>query len=233
MGKRELGEVAEVCPTVDTGDIPPVRQLPRRVAYALRSEITRMVDDMVEADVVQESSSPWASSIVLVRKTALYAFCMDYRRLNAVTRKDVYPLPHIDDLLDQLSGKRIFSTLDASTGYWQIRMEEKSVEKTAFVTMDGLYEFRVMPFGLCNTPATFQCLMQKALRGLPFCSVFIDDIVFSDSMDAHLEHLKQVFDRLWRIRLKCILRSAVSSTQRSFSWDILCRPQGFGPTQTR
>ena len=109
------------------------------------------------------------------------------------------------------------------------------MEKTAFVTMDGLYEFRVMPFGLCNAPATFQRQMQKALRGLPFCSVFIDDIiVFSDSMDAHLEHLKQVFDQLRRIRLKLHPQgSAVSSTQRSFSWDILCRPQGFGPTQTR
>ena len=120
-----------------------------------------------------------------------------------MTRKDVYPLPRIEDLLDQLSGKRIFSTLDARTGYWQIRMEEKSVEKTAFVSMDGLYEFRVMPFGLCTAPVTFQRLMQKALRGLPFCSVFIDDIiVFLDSMDAHLEHLKQMFDRLRQIRLK-------------------------------
>ena len=157
VGKRELGEVAEVCHTVDTGDSPPVRQLPRRV----RSEITRMVDDMLEAGMVQESSSPWASPIVLVRKKdGKLRFCMDYHRLNAVTRKDVYPLPRIDDLLDQLSGKRIFSTLDARTGYWQIRMEEKSVEKTAFVTMDGLYEFRVMPFGVCNAPATFQRLMQ-------------------------------------------------------------------------
>ena len=89
---------------------------------------------------------------------------MDSRQLNAVTRKDVYPLPRIDSLLDQLSGKRIFSTPGARTGYWQIRLEEKSVEKTAFVTMDGLYEFRVMPFGLCNAPATFQRQMQKALR---------------------------------------------------------------------
>jgi len=151
--------------------------------------------------VVQESSSPWASPIVLVqKKDRTLCFCVDYRRLNAVTKKDVHPLPRIDDLLDQLSGKRFFSTLDARTGYWQIRMEEKSVEKTAFVIMDGLYEFRVMPFGLCNAPATFQRLMQKALRGLPFCSVFIDIIVFSDSMDAHLEHLKQVFDRLRQIR---------------------------------
>ena len=109
----------------------------------------------------RKSSSPWASPIVLVRKKdGKLRFCMDYHRLNAVTRKDVYPLPRIDSLLDQLSGKRIFSTPGARTGYWQIRLEEKSVEKTAFVTMDGLYEFRVMPFGVCNAPATFQRLMQ-------------------------------------------------------------------------
>jgi len=100
VGKRELGEVAEVCHTVDTGDSPPVRQLPRQVPYVLRSEITRMVDDMLQAGVVQESSSPWASPIVLVRKKdSTLCFCVDYCRLNAITRKDVYPLPCIDDLL--------------------------------------------------------------------------------------------------------------------------------------
>ena len=131
-------------------------------------------------------------------------FCVDYRRLNAVTRKDVFPLPRIDDLLDQLKGKSIFSTLDAKSGYWQIRMEESSREKTAFVTFDGLYEFRVMPFGLCNAPATFQRVMQKVLTGLgDFCSVYIDDIlVFSNSMEEHLEHLKQIFQRLQRVGLK-------------------------------
>ncbi len=162
-----------------------------------------MIDEMLRADVIQESSSPWASPIVLVRKKdGSLRFCVDYRRLNAVTRKDVYPLPRIDDLLDQLSGMKVFSTLDARTGYWQIKMEEKSKEKTAFVTMEGLYEFRVMPFGLCNAPATFQRLMQRALSGLSFCNVFIDDtVVFSDSVESHLGYLKQVFDRL-RIGLK-------------------------------
>ena len=124
-----------------------------------------------------------------------------------MTRKDVYPLPRIDDLLDQLGGKCVFSTLDARSGYWQIQMHEAAREKTAFVTMDGLYEFCVMPYGLCNAPATFQRLMQKTLAGLggnsPFCSVYIDDvIVFSRTVEEHLDHLSQVFERIRKIGLK-------------------------------
>jgi len=121
-----------------------------------------------------------------------------------VTQKDVFPLPRIDDLLDQLGGKRVFSTLDARSGYWQIQMHETSREKTAFVTMDGLYEFRVMPYGLCNAPATFQRLMQRTLAGLgSFCSVYVDDIiVFSSTVEEHLDHLTQVFGRLRKIGLK-------------------------------
>ena len=127
--------------------------------------------------------------------------------MNAVTQKDVYPLPCIDDLLDQLDGRKVFSTLDVRSGYWQIRMHKSSQEKTAFATNTGLYEFRVMPFGLCNAPATFQRLMQKVLAGLggsePFCSVYIDDIlVYSRSVEEHLDHLTQVFGRIRASGLK-------------------------------
>ena len=165
--KGELGSVSEVQHHIKTEDCSPVRQPPRRVPFSLRPEISRMVNEMLQAQVIEESSSPWASPVVLVRKKdGSLRFCVDYRRLNAVTRKDVFPLPRIDDLLDQLGGKRVFSTLDARSGYWLIQMHETSREKTAFVTMDGLYEFRVMPYGLCNAPATFQRLMQRTLAGL-------------------------------------------------------------------
>lgn len=147
---------------------------------------------MLDEGVIQESDSPWGSPVVLVKKKdGSLRFCVDYRRLNAVTRKDIFLLPRIDDLLDQLAGKKVFSTLDAKSGYWQIKMAEGAKAKTAFVTMNGLYEFRVMPFGLCNALATFQRLMQK---GLPFCSMYIDDmIVFSDTWEEHMEHLQKVF----------------------------------------
>ena len=134
----------------------------------------------VEGEVINESVSPWASPVVLIRKKdGAPSFCIEYR-LNAVTRKDTFPLPRIDDLLDQLKGKSIFTTLDAKQGYWQISVQEESQEKTAFVTFDGLYKFWVMPFGLCNAPATFQRLMQRALVEMSkFCSVYIDILIFT------------------------------------------------------
>lgn len=205
MEKDELGKVTEIEHQIDTVDSPPVRQPPRRVPFAIRPDTTRMVNEMLGASVMQEYSSPWASPVVLVRKkSGELRFCVDYRRLNTVTRKDVFPLPRIDDMLDQLSGKCVFSTLDARSGYWQIQVEVNSRPKTAFVTINSLYEFRMMPFGLCNTPATFQRVIQRAMAGLSdFCSVYIDDIiVFSGSVQEHLLHLAQVFGRLRRIGLK-------------------------------
>ena len=153
----ERGEAKGVEYVIDTADSQSIRLIPRRVPFVLRDKITKMVQEMLKGEVIQESASLWASPVVLVRKKdGGLRFCVDYRRLNAVTHKDTFPLPRIDDLLDQLKGKNIFSTLDAKQGYWQIRVQNESQEKTAFVTFDGLYEFRVMPLGLCNAPATFQ-----------------------------------------------------------------------------
>ena len=109
--------------------------------------------------------------------------------------------PCIDDMLDQLSGKKVFTTLDAKSGYWQVPLEETSRSKTAFSTSNNLYQFRVMPFGLCNAPATFQRVIQQILSGLggssPFYCAYIDDIlVFSDNIEQHMQHLQQVFERV-------------------------------------
>ena len=134
------------------------------------------------------------------KKDGILRFCIDYRRLNAVMHKDTFPLLRIDDLLDQMRGKKVFFTLDVKRGYWQIKVHDDSRQKTAFVTFEGFYEFWVMPFGLCNAPSTFQRLMQRILilQGLgSFCSVYIDDIlVFSELMEEHLIHLTQIFDRI-------------------------------------
>ena len=108
-------------------------------------------------------------------------------------------MPCIDDMLDQLGGKKVFLTLDAKSGYWQVPLEESSRTKTVFSTCNRLYQFRVMPFGLCNGPATFQQVIQQILSGLggtsPFCCAYIDDIlVFSDNIQQHMQHLQQVFE---------------------------------------
>lgn len=160
--------------------------------------------------MIQPSNSPWASPVVMVRKRdGTHRFCVDYRELNSVTKADTFPLPRIDDLLDQLGAARYFSTLDLASGYWQIRMHPDSVEKTAFTTPHGLHEFRVMPFGLTNAPGVFQRLMERVLAGLnppdgaAFVVVYIDDVlVFSRSLEEHLEHLRRVILRICEAGLK-------------------------------
>ena len=149
--------------------------------------------------------SPWASPVVIVpKKDGSKRFCVDYRRLNAVTRRDVYPLPRIDDILDAAGGAKYFSSLDLASGYWQVELDQEAREKSAFTTHRGLFEFTRMPFGLCNAPATFQRLMQAILAGLEgtSCFVYLDDIlVVSDTFEDHLKHLSEVFMRLRRAGL--------------------------------
>ena len=129
-----------------------------------------MLDDMLNKDIIQPSVSPWASPVVLVpKKDGTLRFCVDYRQLNSITTKDAYPLPCIDDTL---AGSLWFTTLDLISGYWQVEVKPEDREKTAFCTKDGLFEFKVMPFGLCNAPATFQRLMDLVLAGMQWSSVW-------------------------------------------------------------
>ena len=195
---------------IDTGDAAPKKLPVRRMPFTVRQEVARQLKMMQETGVIQPSNSPWASPVVLVRKKdGTHRLCVDYRELNSVTRADTFPLPRIDDLLDQLGKSTYFSTLNLATGYWQIRVHPNSQEKTAFVTPQGLYEFRVMPFGLTNAPGVFQRLMQCVLMGLnpeegpDFVAVYIDDIViFSRTLEDHIDHLRLVFERLVETGLK-------------------------------
>lgn len=181
-------------------DERPVRQRAYRVSRKEQDAIRNQVQQMLTDDIIQPSTSPWASPVVLVKKKdGTMRFCVDYRKLNNVTKKDVYPLPRIDDSLDRLRHARYFSSMDLRSGYWQIEVDDRDREKTAFITPDGLYEFKVLPFGLCSAPATFQRMMDTVLSGLKWqsCLVYLDDIVvFSDTFEQHLQRLQAVLDAI-------------------------------------
>ncbi|GBL62294.1 Retrovirus-related Pol polyprotein from transposon 297 [Araneus ventricosus] len=195
---------------INTGDHPPIKQYPRRLPLARKEEADHLVKEIVDNGIIEESSGPWSSPIVLVKKKdGSTRFCVDYRKLNEITKKDSYPLPRIDDTLDALNGSHWFTTLDLKSGYWQIEIRPEDREKTAFTTGQGLWKFKVMPFGLCNAPATFERLMETVLRGLSSeaCLVYLDDIiVVGRTFEEHLDNLRKVFQRLQKAKLKLNLK---------------------------
>ena len=163
----ERGETNLLDMEIYTGEETPRRAATRRMPFAVRQEVARQLNNMQGTGVIEPSSSPWSSPVVMVRKKdGTLRFCVDYRELNKITKRDTFPLPRVDDLLDQLGNSRYFTTLDLASGYWQIRVAPGSREKTAFITPYGLFQFRVIPFGLTNAPAVFKRLMQTVLMGL-------------------------------------------------------------------
>ena len=152
---------------------------------------------MGQQKLIEPSNSPWASLVVLVKKqNGSLRFCVDYRKLNAVTQRDNYPLPQVDDLLDSLSDAQWFSTLKLRSGNWQVELDPADRDKTAF---SGLFQFWVMPFSLSNTPSTFQCHMELVLAGLSWeiCLAYLDNIVvFGRSREKHLQRMMTVLTQL-------------------------------------
>ena len=145
----DLGRTGVVKHVIDTGDAAPVRQRYRRTSPSKQAEIDRQVQQMLDNGVIERSTSPWASPVVLVpKKNGESRFAIDFRRVNQLTRSDAYPLPRIDDSLSTLAGSRWFSSLDINSGYWQLELDDNSKEKSAFVTRSGLYQFNVLPYGL-------------------------------------------------------------------------------------
>eukprot|EP00731_Ephydatia_muelleri_P004061 Em0002g237a len=202
----DIGHTSQVFHHIDTGEARPIKQSLRRLPFNQRREVKDLIDAMLEKKVIEPSQSPWCSPIVLVKKKdGSTRFCVDFRQVNAVTRKDAQPLPRIDDTLDVLGSAKWFSSLDLASGYWQVEVCPEDREKTAFVTPYGLFQFRVMPFGLTNAPATFQRLMEEVLSGLHWttCLVYLDDIlIFSATVEDHLVRLRDVLDRLKNAGLK-------------------------------
>ena len=201
-----LGRTEIVKHDINTSTSQPIKQKARRFPIHQRDEGEKIVQEMLQGDVIEPSTSPWASPVVLVKKKdGSTRFCIDYRKLNSVTVKDAYPLPRIDESLDALTGAQYFSTLDLASGYWQVGMTEDAKLKSAFATPSGLYQFKCMPFGLCNAPSTFERLMEQVLAGLQWqiCLIYLDDvIIFSKTCLEHISRLDEVLTKLGQAGLK-------------------------------
>ena len=202
----QLGRTGLVKISIDTGDHPPIKQKPYRTPFSQRPQIEKTLSGMLEANIIRPSTSPWASPIVVVpKKDGSKRMCVDYRKINNITHKNSYPLPDISEILSSFKDAKVFSSLDLKSGYWQIEVDEKDKEKTAFTCHLGLYEFNVLPFGLTAAPPVFQFLINGILSdtiGI-FTLAYLDDIIiYSSNLDEHLKHLKIVFDRLRRANLK-------------------------------
>ena len=147
---------------------------------------------MLKNNIIEPSSSEWSSPCVLVPKSdGTFRFCTDFRKLNAVTRADSYPLPRIEDCIDQVGKAKHVTTFDLLKGYWQIPLTERAKKLSAFVTPKGLYQYRVMPFGMRNAPAMFQRMINQIVGGIEGCEAYIDDVIaHSGSWQGHISQLR-------------------------------------------
>ena len=203
----DIGCFTEVTHGIDTRDAKPIRHRLRRTPLGFQDEEGKHLQAMLDAKVIQPSSSDWAASPVLIRKKdSTVRWCIDYRDLNNVTVKDAYPLPLIEECLDTLGGSTFYSNLDMASSYWQVPIVPEDRHKTAFITKKGLFEFVRMPFGLCNAPATFMRAMNLVLNGLTWSEVlaFLDDVLIlgKGGFEGHLHSMRKVFERFRKHRLK-------------------------------
>lgn len=220
---------------INTGNAAPIMLRRRRHAVAENAIIDKEVDEMLYNGVIEEGSGAWGFPVVLVKKKdGTVRFCIDYRALNSVTVKDVYPLPRVDETLEALHGAQRFTSLDLHAGYWQLGVAEEDKPKTAFTTRRGLFQFCRMPFGLCNAPSTFQRLMDCVLRGLTWicCLVYLDDVVIftKGSVSRHVVELAVVLERLAEagLSLKATKCSFATTTMEYLGHDLT--PEGIKPT---
>ncbi|KAF9761335.1 Retrovirus-related Pol polyprotein from transposon opus [Nosema granulosis] len=201
--KTEIGEL-NLCTTgkhrIITTSETPICQRNGRIPISQEGIVADEIEKNLRLGIIRESRSPWCSRIVLASKAdGSWRMCIGYRSLNQITIRDSYMSPRVDEIYDELSKARIFSILDATSGYYQIAMEESDKEKTAFSFKGRLYEYNRMPFGLCNAPETFQRAMDAIFRteNRKFVIPYLDDIiVYSQRIEDHEKHLKVVLGKL-------------------------------------
>jgi hypothetical protein len=183
---------------VDVADAKPIKQHPYRLNPEKQSYLKKEVQYLLENDFIEPSKSDWSSPCILVPKPdGTYRMCTDYRKVNSVTKTDSYPIPRIDDCIDKVGKAKVVSKFDLLKGFWQVPLSERAKEVSAFVTPDGLFQYKVMPFGMKNSPATFQRIMNQVVSGLEGCETYIDDIViYSETWEEHLEIMRKFFERL-------------------------------------
>ena len=188
---------------VDVGDSAPIKQHPYRVSPMKKELLDKEVQYMLENDIIEESQSNWSSPCILVPKhDGGFRFCTDFRKVNDKTKSDSFPIPRIADCIDQIGNAKFVSTFDMLKGYWQVPLTQRAREISAFVTPSGLYQYKVMPFGMKNAPATFQRMVNKLVRDIDGCEGYIDDVViFSDNWSDHIRQIKRFFQIMREAKL--------------------------------
>jgi hypothetical protein len=183
---------------INVGDARPIKQHAYRSPITKREAMRKEVSYLVEHGLATASYSPWSSPCLLtVKSDGTFRFCTDFRKVNAVTVTDSFPLPRMDDLIDRVGPAKCITKLDLLKGYWQVPLTQRASEISAFVTPDAFMQYTVMPFGVKNAPATFQRLMQLVLGNLPNCSVYLDDVVvYTEDWGSHMSSLGMVCQRL-------------------------------------
>lgn len=188
---------------IDVGDSAPIHQRYYRVSANKKQHLEKEVDYMLENGIAEPSFSSWASPSLLVTKSdGSFRFCTDYRKVNAVTKPDSFPLPRIEDCIDQVGNANFVSKFDQLKGYWQVPLTERAREISAFIIPSGLFSYNVMSFGLRNAPTTFQRLMNRVISGLRGCAVYLDDVVvYSQTWEEHIVQIRALFDRFVEAKL--------------------------------
>ena len=184
-------------------DSKPVKQHPYRMNPLKQKNLQDEVKYLLENDFIEPSQSNYSSPCILVPKSnGTYRMCTDYRKVNSVTKTDSFPIPRIDDCIDKVGNSKYVTKFDLLKGFWQVPLTDRAKEVSAFATPNGLYQYKVMPFGMKNSPATFQRLVNNVICGLDGCDAYIDDvIIYSDSWSDHLQRIRQFFDRLSKAKL--------------------------------